>query len=1066
MTTTLFLTPDFDTAYASIRGALRAARQAQPLARVTLLLPGSLAVQSARKQLGDTAGVWLGSFNGLGWKIMDQAGLAVRWIADPAVRHLARHILGQMAVTGQLSTFAPVWEKPGFQAVLLGWLREMKSQAILPEAVQAHAGATGQAHDRQLADFYRLYQDFVRAHGCMDGDGLLGLAADVLEQSPHAAPAHQLLIAAGFDQFNPQQLRILHGMAPACADLHMYLAWDSRRPADSLALSRLSAARDRLTAVLRPQIQELAPAGQVSPLLERLRQAVFEPGRAPGSPPTPDAGAVTFAAAPSREAEVRWTLKTIKRLLLQGTAADQVALHAPNPLLYRRLVEVVAAEYGVPVLVDHSLADQPAAAVFLNLIRLSPDFPWRETLDTLRSPYIRQDWLSLQQIDLLERLSRERPVLAGRDQWRYAVQPIPRMAASGDRDEDFGPARLASQLPPQDLAALETGLMAFFDHLTPPLSATRRQYALWLQQAVLGIAPELEEEAAEPAPPPPSLNLAQCCQVGSYARRDLLTVRAILSMFGALVEAAGLTDPGEESAIPWADFQAELLAGLLSQTISPDPLQAGIRFTALEESRAQTSEHVFILGLSEGEFPILPAPDIFYSPVERDHHPLPLIRHRSGEQASLWWQVLSSARRSITLLRPRLDEKGAPWLPSAYWEAALAALQDGGRPAPGVTKLELPVSPRPTVDDAASPAELLLALAEQDALRVPAALMEEWNSSQAAYQLARRRQSWDPLPAFEGFIGEADLLAALAHRYGLEHVWSASRLGSYGRCPYSFFAATVLGLQPMGDPVEGFDPMQRGTLLHAVLERLFHRLAQDRTALTGDNLDLILARLEQCCRDVFGKAPGRFGFKPGLLWDYEQADLRRMLSALLQSECEAAAGCLPYYQELRFGIHGGDLPSLSLESEDGLFFRLHGVIDRVDRDPSGRLRVVDYKSGSTPYSQADLTRGLAFQSPLYALAVEQLLPESQVAESYYLHIPNRKPSGQLKFSGRAAEDETVRAAVERAAEFIRAVRDGKFPILPARPGSGQNACTRTCPFGGVCRVDRHTLAKARQMGGV
>ena len=142
------------------------------------------------------------------------------------------------------------------------------------------------------------------------------------------------------------------------------------------------------------------------------------------------------------------------------------------------------------------------------------------------------------------------------------------------------------------------------------------------------------------------------------------------------------------------------------------------------------------------------------------------------------------------------------------------------------------------------------------------------------------------------------------------------------------------------------------------------------------------------------------------------------------------------------------------------------MIDRVDRDPSGRLRVVDYKSGSTPYSQADLTRGLAFQSPLYALAVEQLLPESQVAESYYLHIPNRKPSGQLKFSGRAAEDETVRAAVERAAEFIRAVRDGKFPILPARPGSGQNACTRTCPFGGVCRVDRHTLAKARQMGGV
>jgi ATP-dependent helicase/DNAse subunit B len=273
-----------------------------------------------------------------------------------------------------------------------------------------------------------------------------------------------------------------------------------------------------------------------------------------------------------------------------------------------------------------------------------------------------------------------------------------------------------------------------------------------------------------------------------------------------------------------------------------------------------------------------------------------------------------------------------------------------------------------------------------------------------------------------------------------------------------------LDLRAVEDPLEGFDALQRGSLLHAILENLFNQLTERQIALTTNHLTEIAALLEDCCTRAFRRAPARYGFRPDALWKYQQAELRRMLSVLVRSECEKNGETpefLPYRQEMRFGIQGGELPSLQVESPDGLQFYLHGVIDRLDQDASGRLRLIDYKSGSTAYSKKDIAKGLAFQTALYALAAEQLL-RAQVADSYYLHIPKREPSGKLTFNSPVQADETVGAAVARAAQFVQAVRAGIFPALPAKSGTGQNGCASSCEFAALCRPDRHTFAKARR----
>ena len=1055
MTATLYLAPNLDSALAHAAAAAAESQRLQPFAPVHLLLPDRQAVQAARKRLGDRMGVRFYQFYGLGQQVLDRAALPVQRISDTALHRLVRQVLRQLAEAGRLSTFLPVWETPGFSQVLVEWLHEMKSQGIPPEQVRAQAAAGGQARDRQLAEFYQAYQDFLIQNQSSDADGLLWLAAETLEARPDLPIGQPLWMALGFDQFNPLQLRMLRSIAPRCPDFRIYLAWDAARPDGSLALTQPALTRQALEQALPLRVETLADASTRPALLTQIQHGLFEAAPATPAAPLANSGVLQLVAAPGREAEVRWALKAIKRRLLAGATPDEVALLAPNPAAYQRMVEVAAEEYGLPVQLERRLVDAPLAAALLNLLELAPEFPWRGTLDALRSPYFAQAWLSQPQIDQLERLSRERPVLQGRDQWREALQPLERASQADEvDDEDLGPERLARQLSREELGAIESGLMAFFDLLTPPERASCRGYALWLQETVLGLFPEVEEEGEAPAPPP-SLGLARACQApAAFARRDRQALQLVARALAGLVQAAELVSPGDE-LLAWPDFRDELQRALAGIRFGSDPLGPGVRFASLEAGRALAVDYLFVLGLAEGEFPRLPAPDVLYAPRERETSPLPLVRRPAGDQASLWWQVLNNCRTALTLLRPRLDEKGAPWLASSFWEAVVSAARGAG----DLAEQQLPVVAQPGRTDAASPAELLMALALDGARTVPAQLQPAWQASQAALALMARRQSWRPLAAFEGVLQEPGILAELGQRFGPQHNWSASRLMSYGSCAYAFFAQAVLDLQASADPAAGFDVLQRGTLLHAILEDLYRQMSAEGLLPSSENVDLLAERLANCCDRAFRGAPRRYGFRADELWTYQQAELRRLLEALLRWECSqngAVPTFRPYQQELRFGIQADGLPPLTVSTADGFAFRLHGVIDRLDRDEGGRLRLVDYKSGSTKYSKPDITKGLALQAPLYALAAEQL-QRAQVAESGYLHIALREPSGKLTFQGSVQADEFVQKAVEMAAKFVQSARGGRYPAWPAKPSQ----CAR-CDFSALCRADRHAFAKAKQ----
>jgi putative RecB family exonuclease len=172
---------------------------------------------------------------------------------------------------------------------------------------------------------------------------------------------------------------------------------------------------------------------------------------------------------------------------------------------------------------------------------------------------------------------------------------------------------------------------------------------------------------------------------------------------------------------------------------------------------------------------------------------------------------------------------------------------------------------------------------------------------------------------------------------------SPSRAGDFLQCPllYRFRVVDRLPEPPSAAAV-------RGTVVHAVLERLFDLPAHARTV--------------EAARDLLGPQWERLlAEEPGLeaLFD-DDANLRAWLDeagALLERwfSLEDPTRLEPAERELY----------VETDLADGL--RLRGYVDRLDVAPTGAVRVVDYKTGRAP-SELFEAKAL-FQMRFYGLVL-------------------------------------------------------------------------------------------------
>jgi ATP-dependent helicase/DNAse subunit B len=453
----------------------------------------------------------------------------------------------------------------------------------------------------------------------------------------------------------------------------------------------------------------------------------------------------------------------------------------------------------------------------------------------------------------------------------------------------------------------------------------------------------------------------------------------------------------ENSSLGYAEFYKDLRGAVESATFTV-PAESGVFVASALDGRGLSFEAVALMGLSEGEFPKQEREDILLR--ESDRAALGLETKLHGDEATLFYQAVTRGRQKLLLTRPYLADDGQAWEASPFWAEVNRLVGD-----------QPPVRVRgeARLEDSAE-----------------AASKVEWVESAQDFdihikngiEVLQARMNPKAAGIYEGELFD------LSERFGAAHGWSASRLESYGTCPFEFSIAYGLELEPRMETEEGFDVRMLGSILHKILEEHYGGVA-----------------LKTAAEKVFADAPAEYGFRPTALWTQQQAELTRMLEKTVAALDEKLQGFTPHTMEARFGM---GMPSLVLKTEIG-DIRLHGYIDRLDSAPDGSLRVMDYKTGGAAITANHLKEGRRLQLPIYALAARDALGLGEVSGGFYWHIQKAEASSLKleKFEG--GINAAFETAIQHVTNHVRGIRAGHFEPKPPDEG-----CPSYCPAVNFC----------------
>ncbi|MFZ6026845.1 MAG: PD-(D/E)XK nuclease family protein [Chloroflexota bacterium] len=968
----------------------------EPLAPLIVLVPNNIQAGGLRQRLaaaGGALGVEVHTFHSLYAELLTRAGRPMPLLTDPVRLRLLRTIVDDLCRQGGIRHYAALRDKPGFIAVLRNTIEELKRARILPEDF-ARAASDLELRLQEIARVYTAYQDWLQTHRWADNEGRGWLAAIALEENTRLAADTRLLAVSGFDEFNPTQLRVLSLLAERATETIITLTGDTAHP-QRIAHRRFHRAQAAITAALHVQPTAMAAASQLAAGLAHIETHLFQ---APPAAEFPGSSAASFIEAQTRSAEARAALRWIKaRLVRDGLALSDVAVLARDIGPYRGFLEEAAGEFGVPLHVVSGLplVENPAMAALLSLLGLPVDgWPRRAVVDSWNSPYTARP-----AGPALDEISRTAKVIGGLDQWREAFTLAKMRRPAFDPESDEQPSHPITV----DIEALEAAFDSFVALLTPPLHASVRDYVAFIE-AIIGddeIASVLAVEETEANGP---LHIVARARANpATAERDVAALRAFKDVLRGLVLAERVAD--QSAKVSYADFYADL-RGAVDTAMFSLPAQAGVMVASVLDGRGLSFQAVALLGLSEGEFPKAEREDILL--CERDRHALrqrgqPLETRLHGDEATFFYQAVTRARQRLLLARTYLAEDGQPWEPSPFWQAVHVLC---GQPPPQRVRAE----DGPAPGDAASPVEWREALRQLDA------------DLQRGVDALLARITPQAAGPFEG--DATGLARHLGERFGPAIGWSASKLESYGACPFEFFIAYALGLEVREEPEEGYDVRVLGSILHKILEDFY----------AG-------ADLHSAAQAVFAAAPQEYSFRPTPLWEQQQAELLRRLEETVTALAEASSGWQPLELEAKFGMGA---PSLILETDAGPV-RLHGYIDRIDVSPDGTLRVIDYKAGGTAITAAHLRQGRRLQLPIYALAAQKALGLGTVTHGFYWHIQKAEASS-LKLE---KFEEGIHAAFAIAqahiGRHVTGIRAGHFQPQPPAEG-----CPHYCPAVSFC----------------
>ncbi|MBD3108449.1 PD-(D/E)XK nuclease family protein [Bacillus sp. AGMB 02131] len=298
---------------------------------------------------------------------------------------------------------------------------------------------------------------------------------------------------------------------------------------------------------------------------------------------------------------------------------------------------------------------------------------------------------------------------------------------------------------------------------------------------------------------------------------------------------------------------------------------------------------------------------------------------------------------------------------------------------------------------------------------------------------------------FTDYDGKVNIEGTEASALYKHKTLSASKLEMLATCPYAYFLSEVLKLKPAEskeyDANRWLDAKTRGILLHKIFELFLKRLKEQCEKPNYVKHRTLMMELAQ---QIIDEEKQRVTPPNNSVFQAESADILYCCDIFLKEEevfCEIYE---PYEFEYTFGLNGIEPAVLSLDDEE--YILVSGKSDRVDFDQSGKMHIIDYKTGSAyKFNERNVFNGgRQLQHFIYALAIEQHmgLEAGTVIESSY-YFPSAKGFGERIVRKQTADARKSGTVI--LTDLINIIKQGDFMMT-----DDLEDC-RYCDYKSVCR---------------
>ncbi len=846
-----------------------------------------------------------------------------------------------------------------------GIITTFKRYAVSPQKLSyAIEHTDDELLKKKLEDSLLLYNEYSAAlteAGVSDRNDTLGVLANILQDEDCDFLTGKSVYIDQFYDFDPSEYECIKAILMRAERVCIALCLDD---GDQFETVKKTYNRILLTAKeagIKTETETIldTPMYGASAMLKHLEKNYFSDETISLSG---NDGSINVFCAKDKNSEIHNVARQIVRLVRdKGFRYRDISVIARDAELYKSITGRIFPTYSIPLFVDRK---QPLSGHSITVFMMSvldiavSGFTYESVFSYIKNPF---STLSFEEADALENYclatgirpySWHKPFTA-----RYGAYNSESGQKNNIRDEElvyintlrekvYGPLdSLIKKLKKKSTTRqLCTYLFDFFEEIS-------------LEKNIRKAAIELEKSGE-------NLHALQTMQVYNI----------LVDIFDDICAVLG------DRTLTLHEFRTTVFAGLQSVEIGTIPSsQDSVTVGSIDRIKGHGAKVVFLVGVNSGVFPLSPSANGFFTDDDKTAleklgiEMPPTLSHLAQSEQLLVYDALTCADKMLCISYASQDSAGNALMPSEIVDRVRTLFPD----APfsddilGITENDDIITTKKAVFDIVS-SHLREYVSENKEL--PAVI------SAAAHYFSQDEE-YSPLleqaVRMTSFSGGASYIdpAFIKNALGENMKTSITRLETYNKCPFSFFAKYLLKLEPKR--TFEINASDSGSFLHDFLDKFSHLV---KTSVDADGQPLTWKKVT----DDFIKintpvilAEILMGVSTGML------EIPR-LKALFQRLCRTAEQSV---YAIRQHIIKSDFVSLGYEitfDEDGTFkpikirlddqstLTLRGRIDRADEytvkcdGADGRfVRIIDYKSSSKELSLSDVYSGIQLQLFVY-----------------------------------------------------------------------------------------------------